>query len=128
MEIKLPLDSGSRAWLESLSVELQATHSLLLSGPPDAAMIVSLSSKIEELGCRARLLIAQSDASHGLEVNKPDPDRVSGDRPEQNRVRYETGSLEARELYRQCSQARKQAGQAFARGKKSRKARPRRKR
>lgn len=129
MEIKLPLPSGMRHWVENLSAELQATLLQTSSDESGDATIVRLSSKIEELGSLVRLLTIQDDTAHELALadSPEDAQLVSGQRQGPSGSHNVPSSERQRSIqgYLQASKARRAAAKAFKSGKSKRRTRRR---
>ncbi|AXQ65305.1 MAG: hypothetical protein [Circular genetic element sp.] len=101
-----------------------AIPSLLPNDSLESAAIAELNERIGELGSRVRLLVSQSDASHGLAEHKAHDDRVPGGRVVKAPVRDVAGAdRPVGKGYKQLADARRSAAQAFKAGKKTRKRR-----
>lgn len=127
MEIRLPLRSGTRQWLEGLYVELLDTRSQASSEVSDDAIIAYLLSRIDELGSRVRLLTTQDDTAHELALADGAPHTVDdgGERRSEGGGDHLPNSERQRSIqsYLTASKARRSAAKAYKSGKSKRRTR-----
>jgi len=130
-ELKLPLDSGMRLWLEDLSASVAAAVSRAQSEAFEDADLASSVLELSAIGSRVQLLLAQDGASHelGMDGRETDDGRIRRSRPKQNPVHHVSSAEKNQGCnpeYLANAKAKKTAALAFRRGRKKRRTKRRR--